>query len=110
MAFVKSYNRIPQIVATLEPKLRTALRLGAEGIARDAQGRVHVDSGDLRNSIHVEEGDGGFYVVGGDDDVFYGIFEEFGTTHSPAHPFLVPALEAGRDNVVGLVAGALRSL
>jgi HK97 gp10 family phage protein len=110
MPIVKSYNRIPQIVATLNPKLSAALRVGAEGIARDAQARVHVDSGALRDSIHVEDADNGFYVIAGNDDVFYGIFEEFGTTHSPAHPFLIPATEAGRDNVVGLVAAALRSL
>jgi HK97 gp10 family phage protein len=106
MAIGKSYNRFPQIIATLDPRLEEALDLGRQAIASDARSRVHVDSGDLRDSIHVDDE----YIVAGDGDVFYGHYEEFGTVHSPAHPFMVPAAEANRDTVVALAAAALRGL
>jgi HK97 gp10 family phage protein len=103
---MRSYNRFPQIIAELNPKVEAALDVGRHAIALDAQSRVHVDSGDLRNAIHVDDK----YVVAGDSNVFYGAFEEFGTSHSPAHPFLVPAAEAKREEVAALVTAALRSL
>jgi HK97 gp10 family phage protein len=103
---MKSYNRFPQIILELDPRVETALDLGRHAIALDAQSRVHVDSGDLRDSIHVD----GDHVVAGNQTAFYGALEEFGTTHSPAHPFLVPAAEAKREEIVGLVTAALRGL
>jgi HK97 gp10 family phage protein len=106
MAIGKSYNRFPQIIATLDPRLEAALHVGRQAIASEARARVHVASGELRDSIHVD----GDYIVAGDSDTFYGHFEEFGTVHSPAHPFMVPAAEARREEVVGLAAAALRKL
>jgi HK97 gp10 family phage protein len=100
---VRSYNRIPQIIATLEPKLDAALGVGREMIANDARARAHVDSGEMRDSIMVD----GDYIVAG---AFYSAFEEFGTSDSPPHPFMVPAAEANRDNVVSLAVAALRTL
>lgn len=105
-----SYNRFPSVIAELDPKVQGAIRAGAEAIAVTAQGRVPVASGDLRNAIHVEDEDDGYLVVAGSDDVFYGHLVEFGTTHSPAHPFLVPSAESNRDTVVAGVTVALRSL
>jgi HK97 gp10 family phage protein len=41
---------------------------------------------------------------------FYSAFEEFGTSDTPPHPFMVPAAEANRDAVVSLAVAALRGL
>jgi HK97 gp10 family phage protein len=99
----RSYNRFPQIIATLNARLEPALDAGRQAIAADARARAHVDSGEMRDSIHVD----GEYVVAG---AWHSMFEEFGTVHSPAHPFMVPAAEARREEVVGLAAAALRKL
>ena len=38
----------------------------------------------------------------------YAKYQEFGTRHNRAHPFLRPAAEESRDEVVGLIADAVR--
>jgi HK97 gp10 family phage protein len=104
-------NRFPQIIAALDPKVSAALELGAELVAAEAKTRVPVASGDLKEAIHVEPDDGGFLVVAGDDeDVFYAHFVELGSTQTDPHPFLIPALEARRDEVTALVGAAMRRL
>jgi HK97 gp10 family phage protein len=107
---VRSYNRFPQIIATLDPRVDVAVRLGAQAVEADARSRVPVDSGSLRDAIHTEKGEGGHLVVAGDSNVFYGHLVELGTSRVPPRPFLIPALEARRDEIVGLVAAALRKL
>lgn len=102
----RSYNRFPQIIAELEPKVEAAVEVGRHMVADEARARVHVDSGSLRDAIHVDDK----LVVAGDNDAFHGHFEEFGTTRNPAHPFLVPALEAKTEDIVGLVVASLRGL
>lgn len=111
-AIVKS--RFPEVIATLGPRLSAALGAGAEIIAEEAAERVSdqpVIGEGLVSAIHVEKtGELEFAVVGGDDEHWYGHFLEFGTSHSAPRPFLVPALDAKRDNVVELAAVALRGL
>jgi len=50
-----------------------------------------VDTGALRESIHTEPGDvkGSYRVVA---SVPYAVFQEYGTAHMAASPFLTPAL------------------
>jgi HK97 gp10 family phage protein len=103
-------NRFPQIIASLNPKVNAALRVGAEVVEQAAKERVPVQSGDLRDAIHVEDGDDGVYVVAGGGDVFYGHMVEFGTSHTSPRPFMVPAVEENRDTVAAVVAVALRTL
>ena len=38
----------------------------------------------------------------------YARYQEFGTRHNRAHPFLRPAAEESREEVVGLIADAVR--
>ena len=60
---------------------------------------------------HTERtGTGEVSVIAGDSDVFYGHLVEFGTTHTPARPFLIPAAEANREEVVASVRAALKGL
>jgi HK97 gp10 family phage protein len=107
---MRSYNRFPQIIATLDPRVKAALVPAADIIANAAKARVPVESGDLRDAIHLEDADDGVAVVAGGGDVFYGHMVEFGTSHSAARPFMVPAAEENRDTAVAAVAAALRSL
>lgn len=105
MSVVRYRTRLPEYIATLNPRLGATLRQGAEMVADRARSRVHVDSGDLRDAIHVEsepedEFDLSYYVVAGSREAYYGHMEEFGTSDTPAHPFLVPALEEMREPVV----------
>jgi HK97 gp10 family phage protein len=103
-------SRIPQIALTLDARITAALRAGAEAVEQDARSRVPVASGRLRDAIHTEvEGDD-VYVIAGDDDVFYGHLIEHGTSRVPARPFLVPALEAKRESILGSVNAVLRTL
>jgi len=105
-------TRIPAIAAGLRPAVRDGVRQGAEIVVHRAALRVHVDNGDLRDAIHLERGGGGYYVVAGGRtpsgvDVFWGNFVENGTSHSPPYPFLVPALEESRDDVIAAVNAAV---
>jgi HK97 gp10 family phage protein/SPP1 family predicted phage head-tail adaptor len=104
-------NRFPKIIATLGPTVGGAVRAGGELVEQRAKGRVAVDEGDLRDAIHTErDGVAGVRVVAGNANVFYGHLVEHGTAHHAAQPFLIPALEESRAEVLGLVTAALRRL
>jgi HK97 gp10 family phage protein len=103
-------SRFPQIAASLQPRVTAALREAADEVADEARGRVVVASGDLRDSIHVDQDGDDVYVVVGNDDVYYGHLVEFGTAKVPARPFLVPSLEAKRDDILMSVKTVLRTL
>lgn len=104
-------SRFPTIIAQLRPRVSMAVKESAQEIEAGAKERVHVDTGDLREAIHVERvGVAEYAVVAGDDDVFYGHLEEFGTIHSSPHPFLIPAAEAEAPRAAARVTAVLRSL
>lgn len=46
--------------------------------------------------------------VGPKKEVFYGTFQELGTSDMPAQPFMRPALDATRDDIVAAVGEKLR--
>lgn len=105
------HSRLKHIAATLDEELDVAIRNTAEAIASGAQSRVPVDTGALRDSIHVDKvGDGSYAVIAGSSKVFYGHLVEHGTVKTPAHPFLIPAAEAERDSVDELARAAFRDL
>jgi len=105
-------NRIPQIAAQLNPRVDAAIAAASESIADLARERVPVLSGDLAASIHVEESNqsSGYYVVAGDESADYASYVEFGTSDTPAQPFLIPAAEQGRAEVEQIVTAALQGL
>jgi HK97 gp10 family phage protein len=101
-------SRLPQIAAMLRPKLEAIVEDTAERVVEDARNRAPVRSGDLRRAIHVEQKDDlTAHVVAGDKDVFYGHMVEYGTSHSAPHPFLIPALEANREDAIRRARRAL---
>ena len=106
------HSRLGTIARKLDEEIDPGIRNAAEEISESAKSRVPVESGRLRDAIHVEKvGEGQYAVVAGDGhDVYYGHMVEFGTTHSAARPFLTPAYEAVRPHIDALVRAALRDL
>ena len=103
-------SRLPQIALELEAVMHAAARAGAELIADSARDRVPVRTGDLRDAIHTEDGDGGTYVIAGNDRVFYGHIVEHGGARTPPRPFLIPAAEERRADAVAIATAALRRI
>ena len=104
-------SKLPRIAASLVPKLDAAAASAAEIVAGRARDRVPVNTGRLRDAIHVErDGVSTYAVVAGDTEAFYGHIVEHGSVHTPAHPFLVPALEESRKEALAIAAAALRAL
>jgi len=105
-------SRIPAISVELARRADKAAREGAEMIEAEAERRVSVRFGDLRESIHVEKLGVAKYAVvaGGRKGVFYGHLLEFGTDVAPPHPFLVPATEAKAGEVVKHMQDEIKGL
>lgn len=103
-------SRLPKITAGLAIKVDTAALAAAEKIEQAAKNNVPVATGKLRDAIHIEHENGGYAVVAGDNEAFYGHIIEHGGVNTPPRPFLVPALEDNRSEIIKLTAAALRSL
>jgi HK97 gp10 family phage protein len=103
-------SRIPKITAEMLPAVEAALEVGAQQIADAAKGRVPVNTGRLRNAIHVARGDRGFEVRAGNNEAFYGHIVEHGSTYAAPHPFLIPALEESRAKVIADIHTALNRI
>src|SRR5688572_16744423 len=103
-------SRIPQIIVEIPREVDAALEQGAEAVAEEAQDRVPVATGTLREAIHVERVSGGYSVVAGDNDAFYGHIVEHGGVRTPAQPFLIPAYEARREELFKTIENALEGL
>ena len=84
------------------------IHYGRTGIARLGGG--------LRDSIRVERASAGQFpvikasVVAGGGEITYAKFQELGTRHNPAHPFLRPALAVAKGRLPDAVRRSLRRL
>jgi HK97 gp10 family phage protein len=101
-------SRLPEIVLELRPRMSAVVKEGAETVAESAKARVPVDTGALQKSIKARRSRQLEYTVGVGE--FYGFFVEFGTVKHAAQPFLVPALEEHRDEIVALGRAILERL
>lgn len=100
---VKS-NLFGKIASRMPFRASSTAEQTAKDIAKDAQSRVHVVSGDLRDSIAPRKVNEDEWVV--ETGVPYAAREEFGFVgtdslgrhyHQAAHPYLTPAAEAHRS-------------
>lgn len=107
---VELKSRLPEIALELGPLTSEGLNEGAKLIVEAAKQRVPVESGRLRDAIHIEDEGQGIAVVAGNNEAFYGHMVEHGTTHSPPHPFLVPAFEETKVEVAAAVEASMRKL
>lgn len=105
-------SRIPLIIADLDDTVLDGVIESAERIVLGAKERVPVDSGELRDAIHVEADRDAksVSVVAGDGDTFYGHIVENGSVKTGPRPFLVPAYEAERENLEDIVGEKLEEL
>lgn len=104
-------RKLPEEVAG--KVLRAALRKAALPMVEAArQAAPRSDSpgprGHMADSINVRllkgvEGDHDIethLAIGPDSNHFYGLFQEFGTVHQPARPFLRPAFDNGAEGAL----------
>lgn len=103
-------SRIPEITVEIELIARETEDVGADAVMADAKARVPVRTGALRDAIHKDRQSDGVYVVAGDTEAFYGHMVEHGTSRTPPHPFLVPAVEENRATVEQYARARLRGL
>lgn len=114
---IKKLTSIPN---KLEKKvIRSAVRQGANVIKSKAQEYVPVDKGELKKSIKVsgarsKPGVIAFRIrpVGSKKkgiSVFYGRFQEFGTSKMAAQPFMRPAYDEAGDDVINVVIDTIKS-
>ena len=89
----------------------------AEHIVEDAKALCPVDTGSLKRSIRYErDPDGSIIIAAGGGGVInprtrrevdYAAYVEFGSSRSPAQPFLQPALEKNLPNLEPLLSGKI---
>src|SRR3954462_6851228 len=104
-------SRLPKIIAELAATMDGISEAGALFVAERAKQRVPVETGRLRDAIHVEkDGFASHAVVAGNGQAFYGHIVEHGSVKMPPHPFLIPALEESRAEIEAAAAAALRKL
>ena len=85
-------------VARKEAK-QEALHAGALLVQGQATLNAPVDTGNLRSSIDVEVGTEDAEIF---TPVFYAPFLEYGTSRQAAQPFLRPALDNSKGNIIKL--------
>jgi HK97 gp10 family phage protein len=113
----EEFNHFPEIRAKLLTAISQAVRKAAFDIQAQAEVLAPVQTSFLRNSIYVVTSDSSSYgdvqPMKADQVVLpeveapsspteaivavgasYGIYQEYGTVHIPAHPYLMPALDA----------------
>lgn len=110
------FNHLPALSQRMREQGAAHVQATAEHIAEDAASRAPVDTGELRDSIHVEGRGMASVIVA---DAGHAAYVEYGTSRSPAQPYLHPAVEAARSGYLsgwksiisgGGLLGALRSI
>lgn len=94
---VRVHSRVPAVSAAVQAKAGLALAKAAHDIEAHAKTLAAVDTGLLKNSIRAEQEGAGWQVV---SPVDYSVYQEFGTRHTPAHPYMLPALEFVRPKLI----------
>ncbi len=116
------FNHFGELADAFHTALSQVVRKAAFDVQAAAATGAPVDTGFLRNSIYVETASDSTYGQGAssppkdayllpeiekpEDDLTayigvganYGIYQEMGTVHMPAHPYLAPAVEQVRPN------------
>lgn len=86
--------------------LRSMAQAGGQVVVKAARENVPVKTGKLKKGIIRRSKKGPKTAgrvevsVGPSQDVFYGMFLEFGTSKIPATPWLRPALDENRDAII----------
>ena len=97
---VRVNSRIPAVKAAVQATAGLAVAKAAHDIEAHAKTLAAVDTGLLKNSIRAE-GDGTNWQVVSPVD--YSVYQEFGTRHTPARPYMLPALELVRPKLIAVL-------
>lgn len=89
-------SRIPQVSAQVRRRAEQVVAKAALDIEAQAKMRAPVDTGLLKNSIHVEPRSPLERNVS--SPVHYSVYQEFGTRHMAAQPYMTPAAEFVRPS------------
>jgi len=108
--------RLQQIGANVSRLENQALRNAAEPVLEDAKANAPVRTGKLKEGLKISSiktKEGMKYVLVGVDKsdnskIFYGKFVEFGTTKMSARPFLGPAYEKNKREIVETIKDTLK--
>lgn len=116
-ALINNLHALPEKVE--KRVIRAAVRQGANIIKGKAQTYVRVDEGDLKKSIKVKgvrgkPGTIAFVIRPTSNkkkgkNVFYGRFQEFGTSKMAAKPFMRPAYDEAGQDVIDKVINTIKS-
>lgn len=117
--FITVYNVLPEVALRMEEALSKIVRKAAFDVQAAAQAKAPVDTGFLKSSIYtVTDKDSNYSNAGGEGEgemlpevprppkhtacvavgANYGVYQEFGTSHMPAQPYLTPAVEQVRPS------------
>jgi HK97 gp10 family phage protein len=88
-------EKMDEILQQMPGRVTDIIRRTGLAVMGKAMSLAPVDTGALKNSIHLEITSPASAIVA--DGVEYGIYQELGTYKMAAHPFLVPALESERQ-------------
>lgn len=99
-----------QVGARMQVKRNKAVYMRAGKIVqKDAQKRVHVVTGFLRSQIFTDwQGD--HVEVRPSNMAWYGADEELGNSRRPPHPYLRPAMNAMRPQVLKEIQNGLKKV
>lgn len=106
-------RRLAEVVPQLKEAAQAAVKESGKAMKTDVQRNVRRDTNNLHGSVEdTYENDGLQTSVGWrDQDDFYSLFHERGTTSMPANPTLIPALaREGSELVARLRAEVRRQL
>jgi len=98
--------RLAALAAASEKAVDAGAEVGAQAVLNVAEATVPVDTGTLRDSLHVDQDTDGVLVG---SDVPYAVFVEYGTSDTPSQPFLRPALDSASEETVTAVDAALQA-
>lgn len=124
---MRALNKLPEGIAEKGggSPLRKGMAAGARLLRDEAKGNLagrgpgvkNKRTGDVRLQDSIvarrdpEPGEQGFtelFVVGPVPKAFWGLFVERGTEKQPARPFLAPAFEARKNDVVAVIGETIR--
>jgi HK97 gp10 family phage protein len=109
-------NRLKQIGANVTSLENQALKKAAEPVLEDAKSNAPYRTGKLKEGLKIsgiKTKDGSKYVLVGVDrsdnsKIYWGKFQEFGTVKMSARPFLGPAYEKNKRQIIEEIRNTLK--
>jgi len=94
VTFVVTRNRFPAAMAALQQRTADAVAKVAHDVQADAVQRAPIDTGFLRSTGYARQSSMFVWRVG--FSAGYALYVELGTSRMRAQPYLIPAWNAGR--------------